>query len=52
MVSRQLYQAMCDLKDLVSAPGDLETELLPIPLQLHVLKCGSATYQTGTKVND
>ena len=52
MVSRRLHQAMCDLKDLVSAPGDLETRLLPVPLQLHILKCGGTTYQTGTKVND
>lgn len=45
-------QGMCDLKDLVSAPGDLETGLLPIPLQSHILKWGGTTFQTGTKVND
>lgn len=45
-------QVMCDLKNLVSAPGDLETGLLPISLQLQFLKCGGTNYQIGTKVND
>lgn len=45
-------QVMCDLKNLVSAPGDLETGLLRIPWQLQFLKCGGTNYQTGTKVSD